>query len=100
MNNIIYFAIIAYLALISLITIVITVADKINAGKNKRRVPEKTLILLALFGGSFAEYLTMKIIRHKTLHAKFMVGLPFIIVLQLSGTIFAYLYFFTDIFTK
>lgn len=72
-----------YFALISLITATVTLADKIKAKKGAFRVPENTLIILALFGGSVAEYFTMRLIRHKTLHKKFMIGLPLIIILQL-----------------
>ena len=74
---------ICWLALISLITAIVTVADKIKAKRGSFRIPEKTLIILALLGGGVAEYFTMRLIRHKTLHKKFMLGLPFIIILQL-----------------
>ncbi|MBQ3137635.1 MAG: DUF1294 domain-containing protein [Clostridia bacterium] len=77
-----YTAAILYFAAISLITFVVTASDKIFAQKNMRRVPEATLLTLALFGGAVSEYITMKLIRHKTLHKKFMVGLPVIIFLQ------------------
>lgn len=73
-----------YLALISLYAFGITVWDKICARLDKRRIPEKTLMITALLGGSASMYLTMQLIRHKTLHAKFMVGLPFIIILQIG----------------
>lgn len=73
-----------YLALISLYAFGITVWDKICARLDKRRVPEKTLMITALLGGSASMYLTMQLIRHKTLHAKFMVGLPLIIILQIG----------------
>ena len=69
-----------YAAVISLITVIVTVYDKIAAKKRpKRRVRENTLLLLALLGGGTAEYITMLLIRHKTKHRKFMVGLPVII---------------------
>ncbi len=76
--------ILTYFALISLMTAVVTAADKLSAKRNKRRVPEKVLFLLAILGGSFSEYLTMRIIRHKTLHKRFMIGLPVIMLLQLA----------------
>lgn len=79
---------ISYLAFISVVTAAITVADKIKAGKGAFRVPEKTLFILAFLGGSAAEYITMKIIRHKTLHKRFMIGLPVIILLQILATAF------------
>ena len=70
---------ILYLVLISLITVCVTVYDKRIAGSGARRVPEATLLLLAALGGGVAELMTMRLIRHKTQHAKFMVGVPLII---------------------
>lgn len=52
------------------------IADKRKAVKGHRRISEKTLMLMGLFGGALGEYLTMLKIRHKTKHIKFMVGLP------------------------
>ena len=72
-----------WFALISLVTAIVTVSDKIKAKKGCFRIPEKVLFLLAVAGGSVAEYFTMRIIRHKTLHKRFMIGLPLIIILQL-----------------
>ncbi len=82
-----------YLLIISLITAFVTVYDKISAKKSFRRVPEARLFLLALLGGSLAEYLTMRLIRHKTLHKSFMIGLPLIMLLQLAA-ILALVYFY------
>lgn len=73
-----------YLLIIGLAAVIITVADK-NAAKKKRkkkRVPEATLMLVGLFGGALPMYVTMKTIRHKTKHKKFMVGLPLEIALH------------------
>ena len=70
---------------ISLISLVVTVYDKWAAKHNPRhRTPEKNLLLLSLVGGSVAMLLTMLVIRHKTKHMKFMVGIPLIILLQLA----------------
>ncbi len=75
--------VILLVAAVSALTVVVTVYDKVAAKKLPRnRVPEKVLFLLALLGGAAAEYITMKIIRHKTLHKKFMIGLPVIIALH------------------
>lgn len=76
-----------YLAVISLVSVVITIHDKLSAKRSKRRVPERTLIIFSLIGGSVAMYMTMQLIRHKTRHAKFMIGIPVIIVLQLAAVI-------------
>lgn len=83
MSETLLLIILCWLALISLVTAAVTVADKVKAKKGSFRVPEKTLITLALLGGSVAEYTVMRLIRHKTLHKKFMIGLPLIIILQL-----------------
>lgn len=81
-----------YFGTISLIAIVITVYDKIAAKLLPRhRIPEAALITLSLLGGSVAMLITMLIIRHKTLHKKFMVGIPVIIGLQLGITVAVWL---------
>ncbi len=84
MDNIFYIFVLFMMA-ISLITGAVTAWDKRCAIKGKRRIPEKVLFLLALLGGSFAEYLTMQLIRHKTQHKSFMIGLPVIMITQLSS---------------
>ncbi|MBQ9079872.1 MAG: DUF1294 domain-containing protein [Clostridia bacterium] len=73
-----------YLAAISLIAVVVTCYDKIAATKRpKHRTPEATLLFISALGGSVAMFITMQIIRHKTKHKKFMIGIPVIIVLQI-----------------
>ncbi len=73
---------IIYLAGVSLVSVVITVADKVSAKRGGWRVPEATLMTLGLFGGALTMYVTMKTIRHKTKHKKFMIGLPLEIALH------------------
>lgn len=80
----------AYILIISIVSVVMTVKDKSCAKKGKWRVPEKTLFILSALGGSAAMYITMKKIRHKTQHKRFMIGIPLIMVLQvllIAGTI-------------
>lgn len=77
--------ILIYLFIISTLTALLTIYDKIAAKKwPKHRISEAMLILLALIGGSLAEYVVMKLIRHKTRHKKFMIGLPVIILLHIA----------------
>lgn len=73
-----------YVAAISLVTAVVTVYDKLAAKKGAWRIPEKTLLLLALVGGAAAELAVMLMIRHKTKHKKFMIGLPAILILHVA----------------
>lgn len=77
-----------YLLAISVISIIVCCYDKFAAKHNPRhRTREATLLSLSALGGSIAMLLTMYIIRHKTKHAKFMVGIPAIIVLQIAAVI-------------
>ena len=82
-----------YLVIISVVTVIATVYDKGAARKGGRRVSESMLILLALLGGSVAELVVMKKIHHKTLHKKFMIGLPFIILLHIALVIVYFLFY-------
>ncbi len=74
--------ILIYLALMAVVAVTITAVDKMAAIKGRRRVPESTLMLVGLFGGALPMYVTMKVIRHKTKHKKFMIGLPLEIALH------------------
>ena len=83
-----------YLIVISLISIIVCIYDKVVSKKNKveLRVPERDLLLLSAFGGGIAMYITMLLIRHKTKHKKFMIGIPAIIIAQFAVA-FALLWF-------
>ena len=96
-NNMLLAIFLAYIALISLISIIVCIYDKGISKKNKveLRVPEKTLMLLSAIGGSVAMYLTMLLIRHKTKHVKFMLGIPLIIAFHAA---IVYLLFHFNIF--
>ena len=83
---------IVYFAVISLVTAVVTAIDKYKAKKGSVRISEKALFILAFLGGSLSEYLTMRLIRHKTLHKRFMIGLPVIMILQLVAVILLSIY--------
>ncbi len=83
-----------YLLIISIFAAIITVYDKIAAKKLPRnRIPEKTLMLTGFLGGAAAEYVTMQLIRHKTRHKKFMIGLPLMIVLHAALIALYHFYF-------
>ena len=75
-----------YLAIISIISIVVCIYDKFAAKHNPRhRTREATLLLLSALGGSVAMFITMQLIRHKTKHVKFMLGIPLIIIAQVAA---------------
>ncbi len=80
-----------YFCAISFISVLLTIADKYKAKRNKWRISESTLLIVGLLGGALCEYITMRIIRHKTLHKKFMIGLPAEIIFQIILIVFIYL---------
>lgn len=79
-----------YYAVISFISFFLTVYDKTAAQAGKRRIPEKVLLAVGIFGGACAEWLTMLLIRHKTRRKKFMVTLPVFAVVHLAVIIGAF----------
>ncbi len=74
---------ISYFVAISAISFLITVYDK-YASRHKKliRIPENLLFGVAAIGGSVVMYVMMLLIRHKTKHKNFMIGIPLIIVVQ------------------
>ena len=81
---------VVYLLIINLIAIVVTIIDKVLAIKNMWRIRERTLFAIAILGGSVGMYITMQIIRHKTKHLSFMIGIPIIFVCQCLLVFFAF----------
>lgn len=86
------FGVLCYLLVLSVAAVMLTVSDKLRAKKHKWRIAESSLLLVALFGGALAEYITMRCIRHKTQHKKFMVGLPLMLLLH-AVLVSVWLYF-------
>ncbi len=84
-----------YVIGISAFACVLTVWDKSCARRGRWRVPEKTLFIVALLGGSAAMLLTMRAVRHKTRHRRFMWGLPLIIAAQMALLLVWHRYSFT-----
>lgn len=73
-----------YAVIINFISSVLTVSDKKRSIKGHFRISEKTLFVSAFLGGALGEYITMRKIHHKTLHKRFMIGLPLIIIVHLA----------------
>ncbi len=78
---------IGYLLLINAAAFVLMLSDKQKARKNKWRIPESTLLTVAALGGSLGIYAGMYAFRHKTLHAKFSIGVPILISIQILAGI-------------
>ena len=80
-NFISYFII--YLIVINLIGLFIMYLDKKKAMYGRWRIPEKSLIIIALLGGSIGCMIGMKLFRHKTQKIKFVLGYPTILIAEL-----------------
>lgn len=77
-------ALAVWLIAINLVTFAVYGADKRRARRGAWRVPEKTLFLLPLLGGSGGALLGMRVFRHKTKHWYFVWGVPAILLAQLA----------------
>ena len=77
-------AVLLYLIIINLIAFALYGAVKSKAKRGKWRISEKTLIGIALIGGSIGAFLGMHAFRHKTRHWYFRYGLPAILVFCLA----------------
>ena len=73
-----------YLFLINAIGFLLMLIDKRKAKKKKWRIPEATLMGVAALGSSIGSLFGMYAFRHKTLHKKFTVGIPVILIVQLA----------------
>ena len=84
MENIMKYFIIIYIALINIIAFCMMGIDKHKAKKKKYRIPEKSLFLSAILGGSIGAILGMRYFHHKTLHKQFKYGMPGILIIQIA----------------
>ncbi len=82
--------IITYLIFINLTSFLLMGIDKYKAIHHKWRISEKTLFISALLFGSIGALLGMYTFRHKTKHAKFVYGMPTILIVQIILVIFLY----------
>lgn len=74
----------AYFALINFALFCVMGLDKARAVQKRRRIPETSLFLLALAGGSIGGIFGMLAFRHKTRHTSFALGFPLILIAQLG----------------
>lgn len=79
-----------YLAVVNVVTFIVYGIDKWKAKNSKWRIPEATLLGLAVIGGSLGAWLGMKTWHHKTLHKKFRLGVPLILIAQIALLMFIY----------
>ena len=75
--------ILVYLLIVNIAGLLIMGIDKQRAIKGAWRIPEKTLFLFSLIGGSIGTWAGMYIFHHKTKHWYFVIGMPAILIIQI-----------------
>ena len=75
--------IIVYFIAINFISFTVMGVDKYKARKRAWRIPESTLFVLALIGGSIGSIAGMHFFHHKTRHWYFLYGMPAILIIQI-----------------
>ena len=78
----------AYLLFINLAGLYLMWSDKQRAKKRQWRIPERTLFLVAIFGGCLGTTLGMYWFRHKTLHRYFKYGMLAILLAETAAVIY------------
>jgi len=78
----------SYFAAINLIGFALMGIDKYKAKKRAFRIPEATLFIVAIIGGSIGSIIGMYAFRHKTRHRSFVYGMPFILIVQIALAVF------------
>ena len=73
-----------YLLIINALGFLLMLVDKYKARNGLWRIPEATLMGVAALGGSIGSLAGMYLVRHKTQHPKFTVGIPVILIAQLA----------------
>lgn len=74
---------IGYVIIINVIGFLLMGIDKLKARRRGFRIPEATLFIIAIIGGSIGSILGMYIFRHKTRHRTFTIGMPAILIVQI-----------------
>lgn len=74
---------VCFLLLMNALGFLLMCVDKRLAKKHRRRIPEATLMWVAALGGSVGSLVGMYLVRHKTKHPKFYIGIPLLLIAQL-----------------
>lgn len=85
--------IVIYLIVINLIGFLAMGIDKYKAKRNYWRIPEGTLMMLAVLGGGIGTISGIYVFRHKTKKMKFTVGMPTILISEIAIIIYLFIKF-------
>lgn len=73
-----------YILIVNILSFALMGIDKNRAKKRAYRIPEATLFLFALIGGSLGSIVGMHVFHHKTRHWYFLYGMPAIMIIQIG----------------
>ncbi len=82
------YIIIGYFVIMNMAGLFVMFSDKKRAEKHRWRIPEKTLFLVSILGGSIGTWAGMYLFRHKTKHWYFVIGMPAILIIQVAVIVF------------
>ena len=77
-----------YLFAINIVSFFLYGIDKYKSKKNKWRISEATLLMIAVIGGSIGAWVGMRLWHHKTMHKKFKYGIPVIMIMQVCLVVY------------
>ena len=83
--------ILGYFLAVNITTFFMYGIDKYKEKKGKWRISEATLLLMAAIGGSIGAWVGMRVWHHKTMHKKFMYGIPIIIIIQIAVLVYLHI---------
>ena len=83
-NRSVFFVLAAYILFINIFTFISFASDKVKAKRKEMRISENRLLFLCVIGGAAGGLLGMRQCRHKTQKRKFSIGVPLLMIIQLS----------------
>ncbi len=72
-----------YMVMINIVGLFLMFLDKEKAKRQKWRIKERDLFIVAMFGGSLGIWLGMYVFHHKTKHMSFVLGIPILLIIQI-----------------
>ena len=80
--------IVLYFIIVNVIGFFMMGIDKWKAKRNRWRIPENTLFMATVVGGGIGTILGMYVFRHKTKKPIFKIGMPVVLILEITLIVF------------
>lgn len=79
-----------YILIMNIAGLAVMGTDKSRAMRHAWRIPETTIFLVSLLGGSLGTWAGMYLFRHKTKHWYFVVGMPVIFIIHTALAVYVF----------